>query len=134
MVFSWKSAKFNLIGNSLYCLLQGVAHEIYRKPWGVDARSVVYYGESKLPELFTMRSHCYFGGVDHENLNRLLVFKGTLTWNGHSLQFQNFWPKSLSFVQKMIFDNNKNNFFFYRRLKSSSKSKLWVDRTIFLLK
>jgi len=63
-----KLAKFNLIGDSPYRLLRGVAQEIYHILRGVDAPSVVYYLESRLPVSFTTGSHCYFQGVCHENL------------------------------------------------------------------
>ena len=54
--------------NSVCRLLQGVTHEIYQILQGVDAPSVAYYAELKLSMLFTMGIHCYFRGVNHENL------------------------------------------------------------------
>ena len=52
----------------MYRLLRGVALEIYHILQGVNAPQVIYYSELKLPVLFTTRSHCYFRGVNQENL------------------------------------------------------------------
>jgi len=33
--------------------------------------------------------------------SEIITFKGTLTWDGHSLGFQTFWPRLLNFVPKV---------------------------------
>jgi len=39
------------------------------------------------------------------------TFKDKLTWNSHSLRFQNFCPKSLCFDQKMILSQKNLDFY-----------------------
>jgi len=67
-------------------------------------------GREALPQTIYYRDGCT--GPDIETQDKAKNIKGTLTGNSHSLRFQNFCPKSLSFVQKMIFGPNIYAFYF----------------------